>query len=294
MKYLITGSKGLLGSSFSRIIGEKAIALPRELLNQGDLALLQRSIEASQVDVVVNCAAHVNADQAEEDAAPAYHANVEIPKRLANVCQVIGIPLVHISSTGCYGAWKSGPYSELDPVRPTTVHHQSKVAGEEQIRNNTNDHLILRTGWLFGGDHSHQKNFVWRRLLEALHHDVLKSDVGQRGCPTWADNVVHQTCTLVQNNVRGTFNCVNAGAATRFEYVAKIIELFQLPCTVVPTGPFTRRAPVSPNETATNYKLQQLQIDHMPNWTSSLETYKNEILKWPQWQQLNQTKGIFK
>jgi dTDP-4-dehydrorhamnose reductase len=292
MKYLITGSKGLLGSSFSRIIGKNAIDLPRDLLNQEDHLLLQRSIEGSQVDVVVNCAAHVNADQAEDDPAPAYHANVEIPRRLASVCQAIGIPLVHLSSTGCYGAWKSEPYSELDPVRPTTVHHQSKIAGEEQIKNNTNEYLIIRTGWLFGGDQFHQKNFVWRRILEALQTDVLKSDVSQRGCPTWADDVVHQTCTMLQNKVRGTFNCVNAGAASRFEYVAKIIELFHLPCSIVPTGPFTRRAPVSPNETAINYNLQQIQLDHMPTWTNSLESYRNEILTWPEWQKLSQSKGI--
>jgi dTDP-4-dehydrorhamnose reductase len=290
MHYLITGGKGLLGSTFLKALGTNASALTREDLSSEKSEHLLQVIAGHSPNFVINCAAHVNAEQAEQDIKPVYEANVELPYRLARACYEIGVPLVHFSSTGCYGSWKQTPYLDEDLVKPTTAHHKSKVEGEEAIRAVTPQHLILRTGWLFGGTALHKKNFVWQRILEAFEQETLASDQTQRGCPTWTDDVVAQTCTLLSNNVRGTLNCVGAGTASRYEYVTKIVELFEIPCKVIPSGSFKRRAAVSPNEMALNNQMQLMKLDQMPHWVDSLSRYKNQVILWPEWHHLMSTK----
>lgn len=291
MRVVLTGPTGLLGSSFLKALGTDAVGLSRNTISASNAQTIAKIISESEPDVLINCAAHVNADMAEDDPQPAYEANVELPKNLASACRQIGIPIVHFSSTGCYGAWKETPYTESDPTHPTTVHHLTKTLGEEAVRRITDDHLILRTGWLFGGEHYHGKNFVWKRLLEASQSNTMTSDRIQRGCPTWVDDVVAQTILLIQKEVRGTLNCVNQGVASRFEYVSAIVEQFKLPCRVVPGEAFIRRAPVSFNESAINQQMQQLELNRMPDWVASLALYSEQIMKWPEWQRLIEDRG---
>jgi dTDP-4-dehydrorhamnose reductase len=292
MRYLITGPTGLLGSAFIRRLGSEAIGISRKDLEIERFECLSKLVETHRPDAIINCAAHVNADEAEDNPEPAYEANVNLPGRLSRVCKDFSVPLVHFSSTGCYGSWKQTAYTEDDPVHPTTIHHRTKVMGEDAIRNVSSDHLILRIGWMFGGEAYRKKNFVWQRLLEAIKSEVLTSDQSQKGCPTNVDDVVEQTRRALERNIRGTFNCVTGGSATRFEYVSKIVELFDLPCQVVPGEAFKRRAPVSFNETAINQHFRSINLDEMPCWINSLIRYRDKIVTSPEWHALIRTKGI--
>ena len=67
---------------------------------------------------------------------------------------------------------------------------------------------------------------------------------------------------------------------SRYDYVKKIIEYFELPTNVqiAPKDMFKRVAPVSKNESAINFKLDLLNLNIMKDWESSLEEYIN-ILK---------------
>lgn len=291
MRYLLTGSTGLLGSTFLNASSHEVFGVTRDALSpeQGDR--LVDLIAGHQPDAVINCAAHVHADQAEDDPEPAREANVRLPGRLAQACRTLRIPLVQFSSTGCYGNWKDTPYTDDDELHPTTVHHRTKMEGEQVVRQTTTDHLILRTGWLYGGSAAQKRNFVWQRLLEAAGRSSLTSDADQRGCPTLTTDVVEQTHHLLANGVRGTYNCVSAGSASRYEYVAKIVETFGLPCRVEPGSAFSRRAPVSPNEMAVNMRLQSIGMDRMPDWVDSLVRYRDIVCSWPEWTRLAGARG---
>jgi len=218
-------------------------------------------------------------ENAEADIDASYSANAVLPGILASACRKYNVLLVHFSSTGCYGNWKDEPYTEFDPVRPTTLHHKSKAAGEGIVRESGCRSLILRTGWLYGGSILHKRNFVWQRVLEAKEKSELLSDTSQRGNPTCVSDVAAQMLSLIEVGLAGTFNCVANGAATRFEYVSSIIRSSGLNCRVVaaPPGHFIRRAPVSPNEVAVNYSLNLLALNQMPDWNVALENYVHSL-----------------
>jgi len=283
---LIAGATGMLGSSFAQHL-PNANSIGRTSLNILQIDTVRRVIAQANPHLVINCAAHTNVDLAETDPDDAWRTNAILPGILGSACRAVGATLIHFSSTGIYGDWKEGMYEEDDPLHPTTVHHRSKAAGETAVRESGCEHLIVRTGWLFGGHPGQAKNFVWKRLVEAANISELKADTSQRGNPTAVSDVVRQTIAAFNSSYRGTINLVSQGSASRFEYVDHIIRSAGLDCLVTPsTKAFARAACVSPNETAVNRRLQLLGLDAMPTWKDALEQYVIELQQTPQWLQL--------
>ena len=281
MTVLVTGAGGMLGSAFITAVQGDVRTAGRNLLDVRRPGDVQALVDG--VDVVVNCAAHTDVDAAERDEDEALAANAILPGLLATACRRAGATLVHFSSTGCYGDWKSDPYTEDDPVRPTTAHHRSKAAGEQAVRDSGCEHLIFRTGWLYGGPPGGAKNFVWKRQVEARGAEIMTSDASQKGVPTFAPVVASEALAVLASGVRGTFNLVAGGSASRFEYVAEIIRASGLPCTVQPGSAFRRAAPVSANETAVNRKLRLLGLDRMTQWAEPLAEYVALLMSSPEW-----------
>jgi dTDP-4-dehydrorhamnose reductase len=286
---LILGAGGLLGQAFTAACAGRGVATAGRAQLEGrsdaEIAALVRSTAPA---LVVNCAADVDADGAEQDPSRAIAANTLLPGIVAAACRDAGALMLHFSSTGCYGAWKEEPYTEDDPPRPTTAHHRSKLAGEEAVRESGADHLIARIGWLYGGSIDNPKNFVWRRLLEACGATRLASDATQRGCPTDVADVARQALHAAEHGVRGTINLVARGSATRFDYVTRIVRAAGLACDVVPAPAFARAAPVSPNEAAISKRLQALGLDIMPLWGEAVDAYVSALRASAAWSALEE------
>lgn len=284
---VIAGAGGMLGFAFAEQLGVTAVALHRDALDVARIAAIDAAIARSGAQVVINCAAHTDVEGAEAQPDDAWRVNALLPGILGTACRRHGAVLVHLSSTGAYGDWKDTPYDEEDQLRPTTVHHRSKAAGEMAVRDSGCEHLIVRTGWLFGGAPGQPKNFVWKRILEAASRPAMTSDASQTGNPTATTDVVRQTLATLAAGFRGTVNIVSQGQATRYDYVKRIISTAGIATEVTPTTtPFARAARVSPNEAAVNLRLQRLGLDMMPHWTEAVDCYVAMLTTLPEWRVL--------
>ena len=288
MTIILTGAGGMLAAAFKLALEPERrtelICIGREELHVTEPGRLLALIGRIRPTFILNCAAHTDVEDAERNAEAAFRANWILPGILGAACRREQALLVHFLSTGCYGRAKQKPYSEEDRLDPTTVHHRSKALGEEAIREAGCEFLILRTGWLFGGGPGQVKNFVWTRLVEARNCSRMVSDASQVGNPTFVGDVAWQTLHLIKAGLRGTYNCVSRGSASRFEYVRRMVDAARLPCVVEPTmTPFRRLAEVSPNEAAINVKLDLLGMNAMPEWGAAVDNFVAALVQTPQW-----------
>lgn len=278
----ITGTAGILGSELlfqTKTLGYKSIALNRTYLstNMG-LSSALNYIRNLDCQVIVHCAANTDLEHCEMYPEECYKSNLIFSELLANVCRILNIQLVFISSTGVYGEHKKTPYSEYDSLLPTTTHHKSKLLAEQSIIAQNTNSLVIRTGWLFGGDFNLSKNFVANRIKEAINSNgVINSDITQQGNPTYVKDLANKIIELIDTRWSGIFNCVNHGHTSRYSYVSEIISLCQLDVVVEPTSTgFPRMAKVSKNEAAINYKLSCIGGKAMRPWQESLAEYIDE------------------
>lgn len=277
MKILITGSGGVLGSSLLLMNLYKVIGFTSKKLDVTNFQSVSRVLKKENPDVIIHTAAYTDVEGCEIHRDKAYQVNTLGTQNLVNCCIESKVLFIYISSTGIYGNQKKlEPYDEFDDVKPTTIHHKTKNEAEKIIQHHLSKYLILRTGWLFGGAKSSNKNFVYKRYLEAINNKVIYSDGTQIGSPTYVCDLVEQIQVLIESNQRGIFNCVNKnGGVSRYEYVKEIIKLFNLDCKVKKAKPrtFNRVAKVSRNESAVNYKLDFLDINVMRDWRLALKEY---------------------
>lgn len=283
MKAIFTGASGLLGSA-CRVAFERAgIGVASLARDQAwDTARTRRTDGLAGADLVVHAAANTNVEQCELDQDACYRDNFLLTEGLAVACADAGLPLVYISSTGVYGDAQDAPYREYSEVRPTTHHHRAKWLGEQAVMAAAPGNLVIRTGWLFGGSFENPKNFIARRLEEAAKAAVagqaMFSNSEQRGCPTFTTDVADRLLLLIRERQRGLFNVVNEGNASRLEYVRAIVSAGgrDVPVEPVSAASFNRRAKVSANEMALNWRARELGFPEMPNWQDSLNRYVHE------------------
>ncbi|UPT76811.1 NAD(P)-dependent oxidoreductase [Sulfurovum sp. XGS-02] len=282
-KVLVTGANGMLGSNILKFISYKdVIGFSHSDLDITDSTIVRDVLTSEKPDIIIHTAAFTNVEACEVETDKAYLINTIGTQNLVNYALEHNILFIYISSTGIYGKQKDIAYTEFDSVHPTTVHHTSKYEAEKIVQNHLNRYLILRTGWLYGGDKTHAKNYVYKRYLDLKDSDVNYSVASQIGNPTYVKNLVKQIEVLISSKIYGLYNCVDhAQNISRYHYVKKIGELFDLKCEVkkAPEGMYTRVAPVSHNESAINYKLDLLGLDVMQEWEVALAEYIEYLKK---------------
>ena len=238
----------------------------------------------SGANFFLHAAANTNVDSCELDPDGCYRDNFLLTELLARACLLANIPFIFISSTGIYGEAKVVPYREYDVVIPTTHYHKSKRLSEELVLSLSPRNLIIRTGWLFGGDIKNPKNFVAKRIEEAFaafqSRSSLASNAEQFGVPCYAEDIATRILLLTKLGYSGIFNCVNEGYATRRDYVEAIVKAANINLHVIGLKgkDFPRVAKVSNNEMADNWKMKNLAMPDMPNWEQSLNHYIGSIL----------------
>src|SRR5450432_2091186 len=99
-----------------------------------------RALHWARPQVVINCIGIVKQQQAAKDPLPSITINALFPHRLAELCGVGGIRLVHIS-TDCVFSGRRGNYTEQDIPDAEDLYGRTKLLGEV----NREGCLTLRT-----------------------------------------------------------------------------------------------------------------------------------------------------
>ena len=149
---------------------------------------------------MINAAAYTAVDQAESEPDQAYAVNQDGAANLAEFCVKAVIPLIHVSNDYVFDGSKAGPYFEEDPVAPLGVYGQSKEAGEAEIRSRIQEHLIIRTAWLYG---IHGQNFVKTMLHFGKEKEVMRVVGDQTGCPTCAADLADAILLMTDHILSG-------------------------------------------------------------------------------------------
>jgi dTDP-4-dehydrorhamnose reductase len=279
MKIALTGSSGILGSTIYNFFTSEGIAVEKVFRNNLDIGKIETFHSVfKDCSVVIHAAANTDVEACENSPNECFRDNVLLTEMIAKSCHINRVKMIFISSTGIYGDWKTSPYSEFDPVKPTTTYHYSKHLAEQEVLKLFNS-LVLRVGWLFGGHYNQKKNFVARRIEEALDHNTtIKSNSEQFGCPTYCLDVAKQILVFINRDLTGIFNCVNEGSASRFDFVQEIYSFLKIHTQLEKaTGKdFPRKAKVSNNESAINYKQAEMKMPKMRFWRESLQEYLSE------------------
>ncbi|UCD78384.1 MAG: dTDP-4-dehydrorhamnose reductase [Desulfobacterales bacterium] len=231
MKILTYGASGQLGCELMRqgqalSLDMHGVAKPQTDIT--DVSQVESVFSSCHPDLAINAAAYTNVDGAESEPELAMAINKDGAANLARVCTANKIPLIHISTDYVFDGTKRSPYRETDPVSPLGVYGRSKAEGESAVRSILDEHIIVRTSWLYS---SHGHNFVKTMLKLAREKEQIQVVSDQYGSPTSAADLAAAILSLAEMFRQrraiawGTYHYCGAGIVSWHGFARTIVEI---------------------------------------------------------------------
>lgn len=224
-KLLITGCNGQLGRALNALYeGNREYELINTDVADLDITDVEQVLKLTgQVKpyAIVNCAAHTAVDKCETDGDNAYRINAIGPRNLSIAAQRYGAKMVQVSTDYVFDGQGTRPLTEFDAPAPRSMYGRTKLAGENFVKEFSNEHFIIRTAWLYGDG----KNFVKTMLRLAETHDEVRVVRDQVGSPTSAAELAKMIAYLLPTDNYGLFHGTCEGVCSWADFAAEIFRL---------------------------------------------------------------------
>lgn len=206
-KVLVTGGNGQVASAIATHALAKDFQLVLCNKEECDIerpASISQAISKHLPDIIINTAAYTAVDDAEEHVSEADRTNHIGAGQLGVICHKNQIKLFQLSTDYIFDGTSQQEYTEEDKANPINTYGNTKWLGEQAIRENCNNHVILRVCAVFS-EYGH--NFLKTMLKLANERPTLRVVSDQTVCPTYAGDIAGALLTMAkQPSVKGTFH----------------------------------------------------------------------------------------
>jgi dTDP-4-dehydrorhamnose reductase len=296
MRILIPGASGLLGlnmaveaarirqpaggtcsHSVTGVVNGHPLRTGEFEVITADLLLpgaVERLLEETQPDWVINCAALAVVDACEANPNLAYRLNVELPQKLAIHVARGGARMVHVSTDAVFDGQR-GNYTENDDPNPLSVYARTKLEGELAVAQANPQAIIARVnlfGWSLSGKRSLAEWFFYN--LQA--GNPLKGFTDVYFCPLLANDLAHLFLKMLQMGLEGLYHVVSSECLSKYDFGVGLARRFGLdeglisPASVREGGLLAAR---SPRLTLCSAKLGKELGEDIPNTSTGLDRF---------------------
>ncbi len=273
---LITGAAGMLGTAL-RELAPTGVTVTGIDLDDGDLsdpAQALRLVTDRSPDVVIHCAAMTNVDGCTREPELAFRHNAVASGNVAAACAQVGARMMALSTDYVFDGSAGRPYTEYDSPHPLSPYGESKWEGEKRITAALDDHLIVRTQWLYGPN---GRNFVATIVNAARNRPELRVVADEFGSPTYTHDLARRLWELAfRRDATGVLHTTNAGVCSWADLARFALDragLERVPVVPIPhtewDSPTTRPA-YSPLQSA---RLAELSLAPLRSWQEAVSEY---------------------
>lgn len=264
----VTGCEGFVGSAichYMKTAGFTVVGTDAEL-SVCEPERLEAFAEELQPRAVVNCAGIRRDATTLSTRVKAYEVNALGARNVALAANTVGATIVQVSSDDVYSSKLEEPVNEFDNPHPDTPYGKSKRAGEMMVRNTTDEHIIIRSSWLY-----HASGGRLCEILDAaVKGEKYAARTDQFAAPTSIATYVSFMIKAIEAGAKGTFHIASRGRASRYEFAAKALELAGY-------DPAKVLVPEADPKTAENVVLESLMLEmvgaELPTWEEDLAAY---------------------
>jgi dTDP-4-dehydrorhamnose reductase len=272
---LVLGANGQLGDAMTSqlVPRHEVISRSREELDVTVPDAVRATIGSICPDVIINCAAYTDVDDAQQNPLPALTTNAWSVHSLARAAADIDATLVHFSTDFVFDGDADQPYDETSPPNPRSTYAVSKLIGEWMAADAPR-HYVLRVESLFGGRLA--KSSIDRLYDGIVAGRTVQAFVDRTVSPSYVNDVVAAIATLLDHPAPfGLYHCVNSGwttwAAVAHE-LARLVGKPEAPIREIPLADANLLAPRPKFAALSNTKLAAAGIN-MPTWQDALARY---------------------
>ena len=279
MKVAVIGANGQLGSDIVEYFSDKCTVTS---LNHSDIEITdfensKEVLTGFNPDIVINTAAYHVVPKCEEEPLQAFAINGNGPLNLAKLSETLGFKLAHFSTDYVFDGAKGKPYVETDCPNPLNVYAQTKLDGENLIRNYCDTHFVIRVAGIYGKTPCRAKggNFIDTMRKAAASRQIVKVVNDEVLTPTPTTEIARNTYELLQTDAYGLYHMTSQQEVSWYEFAKVIFRELGLTtplesCTVDDFPSPVKRPTYSALE---NNNLKKINLDLMSHWEKALINY---------------------
>jgi dTDP-4-dehydrorhamnose reductase len=238
MKFLVTGSAGLVGTSVvHELVGQdhEVYSIYHDTtpiegtaihLDLTDSVKTKFTVKKIKPDVIIHLAALTNVDLCESEKEQAQLLNTKSTEILAQEAAKAGSFFVYASTDYIFDG-KIGMKKEDDSPNPLGYYGKTKLDGELALNDLASSWVIARTSTPFG-IHPKKKTFpIWvKENLEAKKQIKVLTD--QYTSPTYIPNLSKMLIEVATRQFNGIFHLAGATRISRFDFAKMIANSLEL------------------------------------------------------------------
>lgn len=237
-KIFFTGGSGLLAlnwaaychGKFNAILGTNKRLINPDFASTISISGIQSSSSLQSIigkiepDIVINTAAITNIEYCEKNPEVAYESNVTLASHVAIACNMLDIPLVHISTDHLFSGL--GAYSaENKPTSPINVYSKTKAIAEEKVGSECSNSIIVRTNF-FGIGTSYRSSFTDQIISDLAKNNSFSGFDNVFFTPVLASDLAECVHQLIDNKHYGVYNVSSNERISKFEFSLLVARLF--------------------------------------------------------------------
>ena len=238
MKFLVTGSAGLVGSQvvkdlfllnhevyscYNESKPQSGISTKLDLANQDDI---KQVLNKTKPDRIIHLAAMTNVDLCETEQDMAMKINTNSTETLVNEAAKLGAFFVYVSTDYIFDG-KQGLRKENDLPNPLGFYGKSKLEGEVSLNNVASGWCIARTSTPFG-KHPTKKSFpLWVKENLELKKEISVL-VDQFTSPTYVPNLSKMLIEVATRQITGIIHLAGTSRISRYALAEMVADRLNL------------------------------------------------------------------
>ena len=266
---LITGGSGMVGSKMD--FGLKPTSTEMDITNEQSVKKYTENYP--EISCIIHLAS-VNLRESETYPTKAITVNINGTTNMLKIAQKRNIPFILFSTGAVFSSTnKNDSFDETSKTTPNCVYGYTKDASEK-IALLYEKSIIIRTGWLFGGNQKTHYKFVETTINNLYMKTPVMASNNLYGSPTYVVDVIEKMKDILINNPQpyGIHHIVNDGIGTGYDIALEIGNNMNIVDGIIPvssvnvpnSGPFRGSTEVLVTNNNTNI---------LRSWKEALKEY---------------------
>jgi len=270
---LITGGYGMIGSTIN--FGVKPTSTEMDITDYNSIQNYTSKLPS--ISCILHLAA-LNLRDSENDYNKALNVNVNGTIEMLKVAKKLNIPFILVSTGAVFSSTNPNyRFDENHILCPNSKYGNTKSIAEN-VTSLYDKSIIVRTGWMFGGNQKTHYKFVEQTINNLVLNKQVKASNDFYGSPTFVFDFIEKLKYLIINLKFGIHHVVNEGFASGYDIALEICNFMNKDPKLI-NSVLSQDVPNSgPKRSNSEMLISNYKHNQMRNWKIALLEYVNYYL----------------
>jgi dTDP-4-dehydrorhamnose reductase len=265
---LITGGSGMVG--YNILFGNKPSSRDLNVINKAQIN--EYFEKCKNVSCIIHLVA-LNLRDSEHDPIKAINVGINGTINMLSIAKKLNIPFIFLSKGAVFSSFNPNmKFSETSIPTPNCIYGSTKYVAEN-IALTYDKTILIRTGWLFGGNQKSHYKFVEQTYNNIINNNKAICCNDFYGSTTYVVDLINKMKELILNNMYGIHHVVNDGISTGADIGELIASILSKSNTLIDKRSFCDVPNCGPKRSSTEVIITNNSFNKLRDWRSALAEY---------------------